>query len=219
MGSGKRNSMELLFLQLAKHLLARHEIQWFNHCVLKSLPSVTTLSQIWSQWGGPIVCIILLFVNALHFSSEWLAHCPTPKWEDNLLLTLPTADSILHGYPTYLDTITFICNFKMCHACHWLSQPLRIVSHIPHMPYTCALHDLIDRTTYTGYTQKNGAVSKVNKKFTSHLTQAQHTPSAAATVQVSHALITILQFVHPGSHDTHPHGNQIHPRLGVACPL
>ena len=34
----------------------------------------------------------------------------------------------------------------------------------------------------------NGAVSKVNKKFISHLTRAKHTPSAAATVQVSHAL-------------------------------
>ena len=67
--------------------------------------------------------------------------------------------------------------------------------------------------------QKNGAVSKINKKFISHLTQAKRTPSAAATVQVSHVLITILQCVHPGSHDTHPHGNQIHPRLGVACPL
>ena len=34
----------------------------------------------------------------------------------------------------------------------------------------------------------NGAVSNVNKKFISHLTLAQRTPSAAATVQVSHAL-------------------------------
>ena len=34
----------------------------------------------------------------------------------------------------------------------------------------------------------NGAVSKVNKKFNSHLTRAQRTQSAAATVQVSHAL-------------------------------
>ena len=34
----------------------------------------------------------------------------------------------------------------------------------------------------------NGAVSKVNKKFISHLTRAKPTPSAAATVQVSHAL-------------------------------
>jgi len=43
-------------------------------------------------------------------------------------------------------------------------------------------------SSYTGYTQKNGAVSKVNKEFISRLTQAQRTPSAAATVQVSHAL-------------------------------
>ena len=41
---------------------------------------------------------------------------------------------------------------------------------------------------YTGYTQKNFAVSKVNKRFVSHLTLAQRTPSAAATVQASHAL-------------------------------
>jgi hypothetical protein len=34
----------------------------------------------------------------------------------------------------------------------------------------------------TGYTQKNGGVSKVNKKFISHLTRAKRTPSAAATV-------------------------------------
>ena len=42
--------------------------------------------------------------------------------------------------------------------------------------------------TYTVYLQMNGAVSKVKKKFISHLTRAQRTPSAAATVQVSHAL-------------------------------
>jgi hypothetical protein len=43
--------------------------------------------------------------------------------------------------------------------------------------------------------------------------------SAAETVQVIHALIKILQCVHLGSHDTHPHGNQTHPRFGIACPL
>jgi len=53
----------------------------------------------------------------------------------------------------------------------------------------------------------NSAVSKVNKKFISHLTRAKRTPSAAATVPVSRVLITILQCVHPGSHDTDPHGN------------
>ena len=60
----------------------------------------------------------------------------------------------------------------------------------------------------------NGAISKVNKKFIFHLTRAKRTPLAAATVPVSYVLITILQCVRPGSH-----GNQIHPTLGVACPL
>ena len=47
------------------------------------------------------------------------------------------------------------------------------------------MHFVLDNR---GYTQKNGAVSKVNQKFISHLTRAQLTPSAAATVQVSHVL-------------------------------
>jgi hypothetical protein len=36
---------------------------------------------------------------------------------------------------------------------------------------------------YSEYLQKNGAISKVINKFISHLTQAQRTPSAGATVQ------------------------------------
>ena len=36
--------------------------------------------------------------------------------------------------------------------------------------------------------QVNSAVSKVNKKFISHLSRAKRTPLAVATVQVSHAL-------------------------------
>jgi hypothetical protein len=40
----------------------------------------------------------------------------------------------------------------------------------------------------TGCLQKNGAVSKINNKLISHLTRAKRTPSAAATVQVFHAL-------------------------------
>jgi hypothetical protein len=39
----------------------------------------------------------------------------------------------------------------------------------------------------------NGAVSKMNKKFMSHITETQHTPSAGATVQVSHAHETVGQ--------------------------
>ena len=45
-----------------------------------------------------------------------------------------------------------------------------------------------DVMTNTGRLQMNGAVSKVNKKFISHLTRAKRTPSAAANVQVSHTL-------------------------------
>ena len=48
---------------------------------------------------------------------------------------------------------------------------------------------------YTGCLQINGAVSEVNKKFISHLTRAKRTPSAAATVQVSHALPAVRLLV------------------------
>ena len=41
----------------------------------------------------------------------------------------------------------------------------------------------------------NGAVSRVNKKFISHLTRAKRTPLAAATVQVSHALPGVRSLV------------------------
>ena len=41
----------------------------------------------------------------------------------------------------------------------------------------------------------NSAVSKVNKKFISHLTRAKRTPSAAETVQVSHALPAVRSLV------------------------
>jgi len=44
---------------------------------------------------------------------------------------------------------------------------------------------------YIGYTQNNGAVSKVKEKFISYITRAQRSPSAAATVQVTHALSAV----------------------------
>ena len=57
------------------------------------------------------------------------------------------------------------------------------------MQFEASIFQLCQNFTTTGYIQKNFAVSKVNKKFISHLTGAQPTPSAAAaTVQVSHAL-------------------------------
>ena len=56
------------------------------------------------------------------------------------------------------------------------------------MPKYNIINPLAHNDLYTVRLQMNGAVSKVNKKFISRLTRAQHTPSAAATVQVSHAL-------------------------------
>jgi hypothetical protein len=53
--------------------------------------------------------------------------------------------------------------------------------------------ELIPQITCTGYTQKNCAVSKVNKKFISQLTRGQYTLSDETTVQVSQALIKNLQ--------------------------
>ena len=108
---------------------------------------------------------------------------------------------------------TWLCTSDVCHclsavkwrkiccnitasqvACsfHWKSGTLRLNE-------TCYSFKALCSNVYhyptnmwdpqnTGYTQKNGAVSKVNKKFISHLARAQRTPSAAATVQVSHAL-------------------------------
>ena len=45
--------------------------------------------------------------------------------------------------------------------------------------------------THTGCLKKDGTASKINKKIISHPTRAKRTPSAAATVQVSHELTTV----------------------------
>ena len=52
-----------------------------------------------------------------------------------------------------------------------------------------------ERYIYTGCLQMNDEGSKVNKKFISHLTRAKRTPSAAETLQVSHALPAVLSLV------------------------
>jgi hypothetical protein len=71
-------------------------------------------------------------------------------------------------------------NFGFCFTTHTQSSKIH--------PKLRRLNDI--GTEFPGPKCKrnqNGAVSKVNKKFISHLTRAQHTPSAAATVQVSQA--------------------------------
>jgi hypothetical protein len=57
----------------------------------------------------------------------------------------------------------------------------------------------IEFSRYTGYSQKNGVVSKVNNKFISYLTRAQRTPSAAAAVQVPHVLPAFVSHAYCGA--------------------
>jgi hypothetical protein len=71
---------------------------------------------------------------------------------------------------------------------------------------------------YAGHAQKSCAVSEVNTKLVSHSMRARHTLTAAGTVRVSHAIITIIQCVYLGSHDTHPHGNQSHSSMSSVMP-
>ena len=72
-----------------------------------------------------------------------------------------------HEFPHWTNTESYGYSYKNHHAMAQLQK-----------------HNSIN----TGCLQKNGADSKVNKKLISHLTRAQRTPSAAATVQVSHVL-------------------------------
>ena len=73
---------------------------------------------------------------------------------------------------------------------------------------------------YTECLQMNGAFSKVNKKFISHLTRAQRTPSEAATVQVSHALPAVRSLVlTAGPRGQFPRWRRSRKRLSVCSVL
>jgi hypothetical protein len=52
----------------------------------------------------------------------------------------------------------------------------------PHASSSRVVFTSKSASAYTQHTQNNGAMSKVNKIFISHLTRTQRTPSAAATV-------------------------------------
>ena len=67
-------------------------------------------------------------------------------------------------------------------------SPVYFVNEPQHISGIFVAHHQEVHCIYTECLQKNGAVSKINKKFISQLTRAKRTPSAAATVQVSHAL-------------------------------
>ena len=72
----------------------------------------------------------------------------------------------------------------------------------------------------TGCLQMNGAVSKVNKKFISHLIREKPTPLAAATVQVSHALPAVrLLVLTAGLRGQFPRWRRSRKRLSVCSVL
>ena len=89
-----------------------------------------------------------------------------------------------------------LCNYLfLSFSCSFSSSLSSFSStrHFPQIfPYSYLSFSIFSMLTfaqfYTGCLQMNGAVSKVNNKCISHLTRAQRTPSAAATLQVSHAL-------------------------------
>jgi hypothetical protein len=76
---------------------------------------------------------------------------------------------------------------------------------------TRGLHSCVGRLHIQNVYKRMVRFQKINKKFISHLTRSKRTPSAATTVHVFYALIIILQCLHPGSHDTHPHDIRIRP--------
>jgi hypothetical protein len=64
------------------------------------------------------------------------------------VLNVETTISIIHN--SYHNST---CNLRMCHACHWLSQPLRALSRFPFALYMCVQHYLNNMTAYkTGMT-------------------------------------------------------------------
>ena len=91
--------------------------------------------------------------------------------------------SILYG---------IFCSFVPTAICKWWSiKQLLLCLGLEPRSYKSIATLQTTEDVYRGYTNKNCAVSKVNKKLISHLTRAQRTPSAAATVQVSHALLAV----------------------------
>ena len=80
----------------------------------------------------------------------------------------------------------------------------------------CVIH----KNIYTGCLQMNGAVSKVNKKFISHLTRAKRTSLAAAIFQVSHALPAVRSLVlTAGLRGQFPRWSRSRKRLSVCSVL
>jgi hypothetical protein len=133
-----------------------------------------------------------------------LEHCwpfSSNQTEDvSIVAAFPLRKPVLDGGQIYKRNETNMCinisvtmNTAHLHICHH-----NFLKHT-HAYYSFAHESVLWWGTQrfkwlenTGYNQKDGAVSNVNKKCISRLTLAQRTPSAAATVRVSRALTLIL---------------------------
>ena len=104
-----------------------------------------------------------------------------------ILVTIVYTHSVLlrHLYLTWSKYLpTFLIWSSLAHLrifCNLSLSSYLIIFHLPQLLGP-------KQSSNTVRLQMNGAVSKVNKKFISHLTRAKRIPSAAATVLVSHAL-------------------------------
>ena len=113
------------------------------------------------------------------------SHCEGPNsiaeqctWK----LWCKTVTALLQALPSFHKQIIIPIMFCIISPTVW------VIENVPNRHQNITDTDVTQRSTYTVRLQKNGAVPKVNKKFISHLTRAQRTPKAAATIQVSHAL-------------------------------
>ena len=97
---------------------------------------------------------------------------------------------IKHNNPQLTHALHILRNL---HECGTIDIAMSLLRHVNNLLILIPINN--STFIYTGCLQKNGAVSKVNKEFISHLTRAKRTPSAAATVQVSHALPAVRSLV------------------------
>ena len=107
--------------------------------------------------------------------------------------------------------------FPQCGEYYVTVQPGTI---IPHLWYRISHCSFTILNISTVCLQMNGALSKVNKKFISHLTQAKRTPSAAATVpSFSCATSSSLFMLTAGPWDQFPRWRRSRKRLSVCSVL
>ena len=116
--------------------------------------------------AGPVTAVNIPLIFQIKSSNLYAHHLPCRLTTVNLHTHFIWQVIICHFPPLFHRTSE--------HAIQWARLVIRVRR--------------LEVTNNTGCLQKNGAVSKINKKFISHLTRAKRTPSAATTVQVSHAL-------------------------------